>query len=122
MAANIIARYSDDGQFTTILGIIGMADREIQRLNREGFNTLEDIVSTYNDTYELEKLLTNLNKTFGSHSTTPCYFPVAVTRKLLEIHYKYHICTNVMNKMIKMTDITPVTANSFAEEYFSWIS
>ena len=53
MAANTIARYSDDGQFTTLLGTIGTAEREIRRLNQEGFNTLEDILSTYNDTYEL---------------------------------------------------------------------
>ena len=71
MAEIIIGRYSDDEEFTSLLGTLGMAQREIQRLNQEGFNTLEDIVSTYTDTHELEKLITNLNKTFGSHSTSP---------------------------------------------------
>ena len=80
MADITIGRYSDNDEFTNLLNTIGMARREVERLNSEGFNTLQDIVTTYSDTHELEKLLTNLNKTFGSHSQTLCYFPVTVTR------------------------------------------
>jgi phage host-nuclease inhibitor protein Gam len=76
MAGVIIGRYSDDAEFTTLMNTIRIADREVQRLNTEGFNTLEDIVSTYNDSHELEKLIMNLNKTFGSHATSPYYFPL----------------------------------------------
>lgn len=122
MAEAIIARYSDDAEFTSLLTTLGMADGEIQMLNLEGFNTVEGIVTTYTDTHELEKLLTNLNKTFGSHSTTPCYFPVTVTRRLLGIHYKYHITANVRNKVIDPTEITPIIANTFAEGYVAWTS
>ena len=122
MAEIIIGRYSDNDEFTNLMTTIGMARPEIERLNREGFNTLEDLVSTYTDTKELEKLITNLNKTFGTHPTIPCYFPVAITRRLMGIHYRFHLAANVMNKVINLVEITPVIANTFAEEYVAWTS
>ena len=56
---------------------------------------MESLQKTYSDTSELKRIDASLNKTFGSSPMNPSYFPTTVTRRLLGVHYFFHLSVSV---------------------------
>ena len=98
-----------------------MGNSESNILRLKWFNTIQDIVDTYNNTENLKKLLTTLNKTLGLTTKNPIFFSVTVTRKILGIHYTYHLCVNIIVIIPDPPLITVQDVLSFMEIYESWI-
>ena len=88
------------------------SERNILRL--KWFNTIQDIVDTYNNTENLKKLLTTLNKILGLTTKNSIIFSVTVTRKILGIHYTYHLCVNII---VIVPDPQLITVQDF---YLLW--
>ena len=117
----IILALDLEASFATFLTNIGMQASERACLHREGFTTMQELLSAYLDTDQLKKLIVNLNKTFGSTTgNNRAYFPTTVTRRLCGAHWFLNICVSGMDMVPDISAIDRNTSNEYASSYDSW--
>jgi len=117
--ATIIDRYEDEPTFVAFLNVIGLNDRQTQRLVDDGFLTMRSLVEHYKvpGPKQFEVYLKDLNKTFATASTLNLriyYSPGVINRLVGCLNYFRHLLYT-FRSIIDINDIDMDTANMFAD-------
>ena len=97
--ASITDRYDDNTTFISLLTRIGIPLKERNKLINDGFTTLKLLVNQYSaDISELTKYLKDLNKTFGSSTTTlrVNFTPFLISR-IIGLTFYYTFCVKSLH-------------------------
>ena len=97
--ASITDRYDNTATFISLLTRIGIPTRERNKLINDGFTTLKLLVNQYSaDISELTKYLKDLNKTFGSSTTTlrVNFTPFLISR-IIGLTFYYTFCVKSLH-------------------------
>ena len=117
--ATIIDRYEDEPTFAAFLNVIGLNERQIQRLIDDGFHTMRSLVEHYKvpGPKQFEVHLKDLNKTFATASTLNLriyYSPGVINRLVGCLNYFRHLIYT-FHSIIDINDIDMDSVNMMAD-------
>ena len=104
----------DSTTFTRLLANMGMIPNERNRLQTKSFDTFCCLLEIFHSTKNLQKLLRNLNNTFGSTSnaTYRSFFLITITRCLCVFHWFMNILISGMNQVLEI-DLIDIPLSNF---------
>ena len=117
--ATIQERFEDEPSFDQFLTVIGLTDRQRQRIIQDGFHTMRSLVEHYKvpGPKQFETYLKDLNKTFATASTVALriYFSPGVINRLVGcLNYFRHL-VYTFHSIADLDSIDMDTANIFAD-------
>ena len=116
--AAIINRYRNSNRLDSMLTTIACQQNEAARFRIDGFTSMESLVKNYTyNTGAFKTHLNALNKTFGSHATTPIYYNPILINRLLGILYHFDQAVNTFHQVPDIGSIDIRTADELSRKY-----
>ena len=116
--AAVINRYRNSNRFSDMLRGINCPQNEIARLRTDGFTSMESLVKNYTyNTNAFKVHLNSLNKTFGSHQTTPVYYNPILINRLLGVLYHFDQAVNTFHQVPDIGQMSLALANELSSKY-----
>jgi hypothetical protein len=116
--------YNDANAMVVLLDTIGIDDNQRTRIINDGFPTMSDLVSHYeNNVNDFKKYLENINKTFATatRANTRVYYNPRMISKLLGVLHYFDQAVHTFHMIPDMALINNNLATQYGTEYKNFV-